>query len=189
MESENFRGRNVKFLLYPDDITHVNALSYIKDNFNYVGILHDKDIGDTEEIKKAHWHVLVCFPNDRWQSKIAKDLGITPNYLRKCEDKNVFARYLLHLDDTDKFQYDESELFGNIIDKFDFTPDGTSEDKKILHMISLLEDEGGLINDFNYVKAIKLICGNGFYSVLRRSGSIGNSIINFYVQEYTVKKE
>lgn len=185
----NFRGRNVKFLLYPEDQSHVAALSYIKENFNYIGILHDKDIDENGEIKKPHWHILVCFPNDRWQSKIAKDLGITDNYIRKCEDKNVFARYLLHLDDTDKFLYSSDELFGNIIEKFDFTPDGTSEDKKILYMISLLEDEGGLINDFNYVKAVKLICGNGLYSVLRRSGSIGNSIINYYVAEYGLRKD
>lgn len=185
---ENFRGRNIKFLFYPDDATHINALHYINENFNYVAILHDKDIDEDGNLKKAHWHVLVCFPNDRWQSKIAKDLGITPNYMRKCEDKNKFARYLLHLDDTDKYQYSPDELVGNIIDKFDFTVGGTSEDYKIISMIDLLDSAVGSAR-FTYVDAVRMICGQGMYSTLRRSGSIGNSIINFYVNEHNALKE
>lgn len=185
---DNFRGRNIKFLLYPDDRTHVAALDYIKSNFRYIGILHDKDIDNNGELKKPHWHILCCFPNDRWRSKLSKDLGISSNYMRKCEDKNHFSRYLLHLDDTDKFQYDESELFGNILDKFDFTPGGTSEDFKMISMIDLL-DENSTSSNFNYVAAVRLICKNGMYSTLRRSGSIGSGIINYYVSVNQSLKE
>ncbi len=179
---ENFRGRNIKFLLYPDDSSHVSAFEYIIDNFNYVGILHDKDVSDDGELKKAHWHILVCFPNDRWRSKVAKDLGITENYMRRCEDKNIFARYLLHLDDTDKYQYDKSELFGNIIDKFDFTVGGTGDSDKFIHLVNEFE-KAAESKHFSYRKAVRIAYENHSLDTLRRYGALGTAIIKEIILE------
>lgn len=178
----NYRGRNHKLLLYPEDSTHVSALDYIQNNFNYVAILHDKDKDTDGNIKKAHWHVLLCLPNDRFLSALSKTLDITPNYIRKCEDKNIFARYLLHLDDTDKYQYDKSELFGNIIDKFDFTRGGTGDSDKFINLLNEFEKEVEK-KHFSYRKAIRIRYENNSLDTLRRYGALGTAVIKELILE------
>lgn len=176
-EQQNWRARNVKFLLYPEDETHVSALDYIKANFAYVGILHDKDKNEDGTLKKPHWHIMVMFPNDRFCNAIAKRLKITPNYIRRVEDKNRFARYLVHLDNADKYQYPLDELFGNSIEMFDFTVGGTGEVDKMIALIDEWEKYVDSGNYLSYRQAIKMSRNNHSYDVLRRSGALGTSVI------------
>ena len=62
--------------------------------------LHDKDFDENGEIKKAHYHFIVCFKNPRSISGFAKELGIQANYIEGCHDCVSPWQYL-----TDNFQY------------------------------------------------------------------------------------
>ena len=67
--------------------------------------LHDKDFDENGEIKKAHYHFIVCFKNPRSITGFAKELGIQANYIECCHDLVGSWQYLIHKNDPDKFQY------------------------------------------------------------------------------------
>lgn len=74
------------------------------ENAEYSAILHDKD---NEE--QPHYHVCLLFKNARTFEQLQKKF--VGAHIEIMESKYKTFRYLLHLDDTDKFQYDISEVF------------------------------------------------------------------------------
>ncbi len=69
---EKYKSRKHCMLLYPlEDATHKKALDYIKLNYDYALIVHNQDLNDNGEIKKAHTHVVLSFPNAKWNTAIA----------------------------------------------------------------------------------------------------------------------
>ena len=84
--------RKIGLILWTDNPTHINALDYIKRYYpHYIGILHDKDVKEDNTLKKAHWHVLLYFPNQKMISTIKKELGINDSdfYLRHHSELNI----------------------------------------------------------------------------------------------------
>lgn len=84
----------------------------------YYYILHDSDVDiETGELKKAHYHVIMSF-------KTPRKLGTVSNYFVNFKElqlnsferiRNITGakRYLIHLDDADKYQYDSSNVVSN----------------------------------------------------------------------------
>ena len=62
-------------------------------------------------LKKAHWHVLVSFPNQKtlkqMQELCASLNAPSPQVVK---DSRAMARYFLHLDNPEKAQYDKSDM-------------------------------------------------------------------------------
>lgn len=123
-KSTNIKSRTWLALLYPDDPTHVAALDVLtNENFNFVGILHNKDeyieseevVEDQVDLKKAHYHIVMRFPNAIYLNSLASKLGIKSNYLRKSSDYNGALVYLVHHGDPTKYQYGAEELFGPLV--------------------------------------------------------------------------
>lgn len=113
------KTRNWSFILYPEsapenwaellDNMHVRAL---------VSPLHDRDVnGETGEVKKPHYHVIVAYEGPITASLACERLSVF-NGSRPVavESLNGYARYLVHLDNPDKARYDASEVmeFGGI---------------------------------------------------------------------------
>ncbi len=107
-----FRTRNFATIVYPESApsdwqeiliqTHVPAL---------VSPLHDKDINPYGEVKKEHYHVVILFDNVKTR-KQADDLFKSFGGVG-CEIVNSvrgYARYLCHLDNPEKAQYDENDV-------------------------------------------------------------------------------
>lgn len=100
--------RKFMILLYPDSESYVcdEVLSKIieyAEEWSY--ILHDKDIDSEENTKRAHYHVCVKWKNPRTRGTIANQIGIEKNYIERLKNWRVGNRYLLHMDDQDKYQY------------------------------------------------------------------------------------
>lgn len=111
-DSQKFRDRKFVMVLYPEDPTHAAAMEKLKSGgYNFAAIKHDKDVTENGEKKKDHWHVVVRFKNAVWNTSIAKDLGITPNYLEACKDVDSALLYLVHFGNEDKFQYEYEAVF------------------------------------------------------------------------------
>ena len=72
----NFKSRSFCILLYPDCSAHMDALNFIRQNYSYAAILHDKDLDDNGELKKPHFHVVIRFPNPRYVYSVIKQLNI-----------------------------------------------------------------------------------------------------------------
>lgn len=111
---KKIRSRCYHLILYDEDITHKNALDFIEKNFNYACILHDKDIDEvTGELKKQHYHVILYFDNPVYLSSLAKQLNIKSNYI-EVEELKKGLEYLIHKNNSDKFQYSIDEVFGTL---------------------------------------------------------------------------
>lgn len=106
------RVRNFATVVYPesapDDWKEILTQFHIP---AFISPLHDKDTNPDGETKKAHFHVLLCWESprtvDQAKAVIEKFGGVG------CEGVNSlrgYARYLCHLDNPEKFQYDTEEV-------------------------------------------------------------------------------
>lgn len=171
-KSPKIYNRNFFVLLYPDNPEHVKVLENIKklcDNFAY--ILHDKDCYvDTDDIKKAHIHVVIKYPNARYRSAVCVDLELEERFIEGCK-LDASLRYLLHLDDEDKYQYDVSEVKGTLLPYLQklINRMGKDEGERVLDLFNYIDSTTTAIkiSDFSRYCAV-----NGYWDVYRRSALI-----------------
>lgn len=108
--------------LYEDNYPKETLITFLQNNnLEYYGILHNKDIFPTGEIKKPHFHLIVGVDKD---SKIAKTYLTTlfndeALYFQNVRSLPHFIRYLTHKDNLEKYQYNDSEVFTNDISKYE----------------------------------------------------------------------
>lgn len=77
-------------------------------------INHNRDIDeDTGELKEEHTHFYVEYETPRKVSTVANLFNVSENFVEVVNNKTSVLRYLTHLDDTDKAQYDASEVYTN----------------------------------------------------------------------------
>lgn len=118
---KKLRSRQCMFVLYPE--SQETAIKYAQENFPCAWALHDKDVhtekayqayieknGEPPEwrpgdLKKPHIHFVCSFPNARYFSGIARDLGVPVNTIRKVNNLYKAYVYLWHMLDPDKYQY------------------------------------------------------------------------------------
>lgn len=167
---EKFKDRKFCLLLYPEeDNTHTKALEIIKENYDHAYIIHDQDLDKDDEFKKAHCHVVISIQGSaKWNTALAKDLGITENYIQKCRDLNKALKYLIHFDEPDKYQYNFEDVQGckrlkdklwALIVKADKSQEELSDE-----ILDYIDNYGGIIK---YKDFIRWINGNGLISTLK----------------------
>ena len=174
-EFMKFRSAKMRLLLYPDDPTHVKALERIKEDYDHAYILHEAE----EETKKPHWHVVVRFKNAQWNTALAKNLGISENYIRNSSNLDKALQYLMHLNDVEKKQYDISCVKGSLVDRL----------KTSINKVNRTEDEEASILIDYIVKSSKRIAfsefarycvDNGYWATFRR----GQNIFRLLIKEH-----
>lgn len=184
-KSENWRSRLVNLLLYPDDDTHVRAFEFIKTHWHYVAILHDKDVDDSGNLKKSHYHIIVKFVQARWRSAVADELGITPNYLDKTGSWDASAAYLLHYGTDSKYQYAVDELLGDLAPAVIKLINPLDENARVLDILSLID---GVYDYLPMSMFIRLACENGLWSDVRRMGSFAISVLNEHNERWVLAR-
>lgn len=176
---EKFRDRKFVAVLYPEDPTHAECMEKLKvGGYNFAAILHDKDIyedGDhAGELKKPHWHIVVRFKNAVWSTAIAKELGITPNYLEACKDVDASLLYLVHFGNEEKAQYNYEEVFGPLRLKLATLLSDTDEGTRILNIVDIVESSSGPIS---CSELLKKAVAAGLYADLRRMGHLATCLV------------
>lgn len=113
-KSGSGRTRNYATIVYPDsENTPSNWMEILADQCipAFISPLHDKDCNPTGEVKKAHWHVMLMFENVKTlaQAKDVFDLigGVGCDVVNSLRG---YARYLCHLDNPEKYQYDPNDV-------------------------------------------------------------------------------
>ena len=106
------RTRNYATVVYPESAPE-GWQNILADQFVpcLISPLHDKDLNPTGEVKKPHYHVIVLYDSVKTLEQ-AKDLFSFINGVG-CEPVQSirgYARYLCHLDNPDKAQYDASQV-------------------------------------------------------------------------------
>lgn len=108
------RTRNFATVVYPDsEHTPEDWLDVLGEQKVPIMVspLHDQDINATGEPKKPHYHLLLCFDGVKTpeQAKAVFDLvgGVG---LEVVQSLRGYARYLCHMDNPEKVQYDTGEV-------------------------------------------------------------------------------
>lgn len=145
--NENWRRvRNFQCIIYPDSLDGTFQECADRMSIPFVVGYHDKDIKDikTGEIKKPHYHLCaeVTGKTTLWNfyNIICSSFGEKAGYgFEITGDKNKSVRYLMHLDDPDKYQYDVNciSAFGgyNYLDSIKKGSGDFVEDKKRIKAI------------------------------------------------------
>lgn len=109
------RSRNWTFILYPESAPE-NWRDII-DDYHIEWIespLHDKDINADGEVKKSHIHVLVIYQGKKSFEQIKEVTDkLNASIPQKCANVKGLVRYMAHLDNPEKAQYDRSLIVGH----------------------------------------------------------------------------
>ena len=111
-KASDVRKRNFATVIYPESAPE-NWREILAGYFvpAFVSPLHDRDVNATGEPKKAHHHVMVMFEGKKSEEQV-KNLfdSIGGVGLEKVESLRGYARYLCHLDNPEKAQYNPSDV-------------------------------------------------------------------------------
>lgn len=180
------KDRKWTFVLYPE-----SAPTNWKEILQNTGLefaispLHDRDINEaTGEIKKSHYHILLCFPGPTTFNKVNNIC----NSLNCPIPKRVLSvvgiyRYFTHKDNPDKAQYNEEDIIQmngfDINDITGMTSSQTIAIKKAVQKIIIDNDiqyysdlvdfiYNNSVNDFYYVVSCNTVFFNSYITSRRK---------------------
>ena len=106
------KGRSWAFVMYPESMPEDWFDRLEKTGLPFaISPLHDKDTNPTGEEKKQHYHVICSYGNPTTQKNVKENVcdlvnGTIPI---KLESIKGMYRYHLHLDNPEKYQYDDRD--------------------------------------------------------------------------------
>ncbi|MEM0174401.1 MAG: replication protein [Sulfolobaceae archaeon] len=157
------RTRNWTCIIYPESAAE-DWLEIIKSYYIecVISPLHDKDIDGNGKEKKPHYHVLLMFGSVKSYDQvleITKKLKAT--IPQRCHNAKALVRYMLHMDDADKAQYNAEDIVTlNGVDISELLRPSTSERYTLIMQM------------MNFIKQEKIteFCDLVDYAVENRSG-------------------
>lgn len=200
--------------LYPEWDDFNEIIEKIKKYCNYYSyIIHNKDIDDeTGEVKKAHCHLICEFGKKRTIKgvhNLFNSLSLEMRFIDIVTSENSITRYLLHLDDKDKYQYNVFEIVTNNKNRLDInlkeSIDKNMQANLLFEYIDKFPNRLTTYNIRSYAYQNNLIEGfNSFYSQLRDFKNEHNALFllvdsdeykhkyeidrkNIYKQNYIIK--
>ena len=166
--SDNIKARCYCGVWYPEeDLTHLFALNKLEIGYQYCACDHDKDIDENGELKKKHTHVFIRLPSARYRKPLADELGIDENYLQPCSSAKAYMKYLIHFGEKDKYEYETSEVYGNLKSELEKLIEPADEGMRVLKIVELLDS---LPTRLTYKDFLIAVCRNGLYGEFRRLG-------------------
>lgn len=119
------RTRNWTAILYPEDLPEDWRVLLDELHFKWIeSPLHDRDFNADGEPKKPHYHLLFMFEavkNEKQVTEMLQEIfgnsdtgsiiGIAKP--QQCSDRGGLVRYMAHLDNPDKAQYDVKDIIGH----------------------------------------------------------------------------
>lgn len=188
---KNDRFRTFMIIIYKDDENYFDYLNFIIDkefknkNYRYCGIVHDKDIDDTNgELKKEHEHIVLYFDNPRTINSISKEMGIPPQYIEVYSSLKTALLYLLHYNQGDKAQYSIDDTYGDL--KLELKKliknSVKTEEERVLQLLDIIDN---YYKYTSYSKFLRDVCNMGLYDILRRNNYMFLKVLdkkneNFY---------
>lgn len=109
------RQRNWSFILYPES-AHQNWSDLLDDlHIQWIrSPLHDQDLTDDGQPKKSHYHIALIFDGKKSYDQIEQITDMLscphPQYVQSLPG---LVRYMAHLDNKDKHQYDVADIIGH----------------------------------------------------------------------------
>mgnify|MGYP004633745199 CR=1 FL=1 len=116
MQNDGIKDRKYQGVLYPDSESYCcdDVLNILKSTFpEFAYILHDKDTDENGELKKPHIHWVGKRDSPAPLSTIANALKIPANDIEFAKNYRSSLRYLVHMDNKDKYQYSPNAVTAN----------------------------------------------------------------------------
>ena len=138
------KGRIWACVAYPESLP-TNWIELLQETGLPIAIspLHDKDLNPTGEVKKAHYHIIFNYDGPTTQKHV-KDLCDSLNMTIpiKLESLRGMYRYHIHLDNPEKYQYDDRDriLLGGFDPSSVNSLTKTEVDKFIQEILDFIEE-------------------------------------------------
>lgn len=106
------RTRNYATVVYPESAPE-NWKDILSEQFipSFISPLHDKDINPTGELKKPHYHIVIMFEGVKTKEQaievFSKIGGVGCEVIQSIRG---YSRYLCHLDNPEKAQYNQDDV-------------------------------------------------------------------------------
>lgn len=112
MPEKNVKKRNWALVAYPESLP-ADWLQILADTGLQVAVspLHDSDVNPDGEKKKAHYHLILCYPGPQTYNAV-KSLADSLHcpIPKPLESIRGAYRYFTHMDNPEKFQYDAGRI-------------------------------------------------------------------------------
>lgn len=167
-KDENKRYRNWTLIVYPESAPK-NWKSILSNELKLIfaiSPLHDKDINPDGSLKKAHWHVLICFEGLKSYEQvltIAERLNSPVPQI--CQSRKGLIRYFCHLDNPEKHQYSTSEIKSFGIDVSSLLSLSRTETNQILKEIFDFIDENELYSYRDFLQIVRKIENDDWFDI------------------------
>ena len=156
------RSRHWTCMVYPESAPK-NWESILREQLvdALISPLHDMDTnGDTGEIKKAHYHVVISFHNPCGYEKAENIFkafgGIGNEYESRVKDFRQMARYLCHLDQPDKYRYNVNDVISiGSTDYHELIMSRADEDELLDEILSYI-DENKIISYADLLRRVRI---------------------------------
>lgn len=175
--ADGLKGRNYHFVLYVETESYDidSVLHDIQSYFNeWAYIVHSHDVfEDTGELKKSHIHV-TCRKNSSVLlqtilNRYAK-LGVPSNFIELVSSYRAMVRYLTHIDDLDKYQYNFNEIVSNVQDLYRYF-NADAEGVSVLKLADLR------LEGRSFRQIIEYAVSQGIYDVFRKNYGIISLVV------------
>lgn len=144
---KNIKKRYWAIVVYPESLPP-NWLEILQNTGLECAIspLHDKDINADNTPKKPHYHVILCYNNPTTYKNVKENICdiLHCPIPQPLESVKGYYRYLVHKDNPDKYQYNESEILNiNGFDSSNYFDLSFNELSSVLSLITdFIEDNG-----------------------------------------------
>lgn len=177
------RFRHFMILLYPEWENYKDILQDIKGNFrNYAYIKHMPE----EEEKKEHTHLILSLDNPRTEDSLSKRLEIDKRFIRHIKSLRGSCRYLVHMDNDEKYQYDLTQVVVSKSFKSTYFKafDDLLSDDEILDNIYTFIDDNKLLTPIDIEIMLSIfVCSNSYDRVFKRYYNTIVKYINYVSRE------
>lgn len=144
MAYKDQRARTWTFIVYPESAPE--NWREILDGYHVPWVespLHDKDVNPDGKVKKAHWHIVLFFDGKKSFEQVEEITeAISAPIPQKTANPKGLVRYLIHMDNPEKYQYKREEIVchsGAEIDDY-FALSSSSRRAVLWEIIDFIQD-------------------------------------------------
>lgn len=187
----NVKKRYWAMILYPE-----SAPTDWREKLRETGIqcaispLHDKDINADNTPKKPHYHIILCYEGPTtYKNVVALCDSLNQPIPQPLEQLRGYYRYLVHKDNPEKYQYDETMITSlNGFDVSNYLDLTNNQVVAILKQLTQFIDDNSI---FEYSDLIKVLRENDFMSQFLEIAINKTFFLNTYICSFRnkMKKE
>ena len=160
----NIKKRYWAMVLYPE-----SAPDNWRDKLRETGIqcavspLHDKDLNADNTPKKAHYHIILCYEGPTTFKNVCSLCdSLNQPIPQPLEQLRGYYRYLVHKDNPEKYQYDESMITSiNGFDVSNYLDLTQNQINAVLTEFTKFIDDNNITEFSDFIRVIR---DNEFYS-------------------------